>query len=237
MDTQADYAPPPPGSSEITPAEGLVSLSLREGWETLKRDPAVMIGFCLLKIPITAVAAWILGGTMAIGAVSGGDIAPFEQFRKLIWGSAIGLLDGLLSAGILYAALRIQRREPVPFSTLFSAFSKFVPIILAFVIAKLVIGFGILFLFVPGSIFALALSQWPLLIMDRGTGGPESLGQSWHMMRGFKADYFLLWLVLITINFVGLIPLGAGLLVTVPFTYATQAAFYDRLIQIHPPEA
>ncbi|MCK4415131.1 MAG: DUF975 family protein [Candidatus Eisenbacteria sp.] len=236
MSTPTGYSPPP-GPPLAAPGEGLVSLSLRGGWEALKRDPAVLIGFCLLKIPITALAAWILGGTLAIGAISAGEIPPFEQFRKLLWGSAIGLLDGFLSAGILYAALRILRREPVVFSTFFSAFTRFVPIILAYVIVQLVVGFGILFFLVPGIIFAIAFSQWPLLIMDRGVGGPESLGQSWHMMKGYKADYFLLWLVLITVNFVGLIPLGLGLLVTVPFTYATQAAFYERLIQLHPRDA
>jgi uncharacterized membrane protein len=236
MDGNDSYLPATATPPVAAPEEGLVSYSLRGGWEILKRDPAVMIGFCLLKIPITAIAAWILGGAMAIGAISSADVAPFEQFRKLIYGSAVGLLDGFLSAGILYAALRIMRREPAPFETLFAAFRRFVPIILAYVIVQLVVGFGILFFIVPGIIFALAFSQWPLLIMDRGAGGPESLGQSWHVMRGYKADYFLLWLVLITVNFAGLIPLGLGLLVTVPFTYATQAAFYERVVRLHPPE-
>jgi len=232
---QLNSEPQPASPAPAFPPEALLSLSLRDGWEALKREPAILIGFVLLKIPVTAMVAIMLGGSSAIGSA----FAPegVRHLQSLLWGSIFALLDGIFSIGILYAALRVLRKEPVPFATFFAGFTRFVPVVIGLVLMELIVGFGIMFFVAPGIIFALAFSQWALLVMDRNVDAREALSRSWQMMRGYKADYFLLWLVLIAINILGLIPLGLGLIVTVPVTYATQAAFYDRLQRLQAQRA
>jgi uncharacterized membrane protein len=232
---QLNIEPQPAAPAPAFPPEALLSLSLRDGWEALKREPAILIGFVLLKIPVTAMVAIMLGGSSAIGSAFAPD--SVRHLQSLLWGSIFALLDGIFSIGILYAALRVLRKEPVPFATFFAGFTRFVPVVIGLVLIELIVGFGIMFFVAPGIIFALAFSQWALLVMDRNVDAREALSRSWQMMRGYKADYFLLWLVLIAINILGLIPLGLGLIVTVPVTYATQAAFYDRLQRLQAQRA
>ncbi|MFH1144873.1 MAG: DUF975 family protein, partial [Candidatus Eisenbacteria bacterium] len=186
-------------------------------------------------VPIALLAAAALSGGMWWGAIAAPE--GVQQFQKLIWGSLLCLLDGFVSVGILYAALLTLRRRPVPFGTLFAGFTRFAPVVVGLVLFQLVVGVGLMFFILPGIVLALAFSQWALLAMDRRLDGPQALGQSWHMMRGYKAELFLLWLVLIPINLLGLAPLGLGLIVTIPYSFAVLAAFYDRLVKLNPPPA
>lgn len=222
--------PPPPG-----PPEGLVSVSLKDGWRAFKNQPAILIIFVILTIPVTAITLTAMSGKLWWIDAIGHD--GLRHFQALVWGSMLGLFECLLCAGILYAALLSLRTRPIPFTTLFSAFTRFVHMILGLVLFHLIVGIGLMFFIVPGVVFALAFSQWPLLVLDRGAEAPQALGQSWNMMRGNKAELFLLWLVLLPVNVLGLIPLGLGLIVTVPYSFAVLASFYDRLPAIHPPSA
>jgi len=210
--------------------EGIVSGSLHEGWEAFKRDPVLLVGFFLLKVAFVVLASWLLKGGILGDIVYHDESGSLYEFRELIVTALIALLDGVLTAGVLFAALHIVRRETAPFMMLFAGFRRFVPLVVVQVITHTLIGFGIVFFVLPGIFIALALAQWPFLIMDRRTDILDTIEASWKMMRGFKTELLLLWLVLIGINLVGLIPLGLGLIVTVPFTYAVQAAFYERVL-------
>ncbi len=216
------------------PAEGLISHALREGWEAFKRDPVVLVGFFVLKALFVGLSTWVLSGGFFFHSMHHHGFEYLEDLRSMVVASLSGMIDGLLEVGLLYAALLIVRRQPSPFGTLFSGFKKFVPVVIAGIVIKLIVGFGIMIFIIPGIFLAIALSQWAFLIMDRNAGALSAFEWSWQIMRGHKIDCFLMWLVLIPINIIGLIPLGLGLFITVPYTYAVQAAFYNRLAQLHP---
>jgi uncharacterized membrane protein len=234
--------PPPPGTpppGTPPPAgelpEGVISGSLREGWAAFKREPLVLIGLYLLKVAFTLLALWIIKGGIFSDILYWNQAGPFYKLHEMVVISLVSIVDNLFTVGLLYAALRIVRREPAPFMTLFSAFRKFVPLVVVQVIVHALVGFGVIFFIIPGIFIALAFAQWPFLIMDRNADIIGSLEGSWRMMSGYKAEFLLLWLVLIAINILGVIPLGVGLIFTVPLTYAVQAAFYDRALRENPP--
>ena len=229
MSCEADQTSMPPVEPALE-AASLVSGSLRDGWEAFKREAGILIAFVLLMIPIDALGLALTSG------LSQGPSEGLQNFQHFTWLSVFGLVHGIFTIGILYASLRALRRQPVPFSTFFAGFNRFGALILGLILMQLIVGFGTMFFIIPGIFFALAFAQWPLLVMDRRAGGPDSLGKSWHMMRGYKADFLLLWLALIGINILGFLAFIAGLLVTIPLSYAAQAAFYNRLMRIHPPE-
>jgi len=241
---QPPYGPPPgreasSGAPALPPTQpaapltdSLLSTSLRDGWEAFKREPAILIGLFILKIPVTAFLAAMFAGLMALGGAFSDDHGhPPAIF---FWSSLFNVLDNILSLGILYAALLAVRRQSVPFGTFLAGFRKLLPVLIGLVLMHLIVGFGLLFFIVPGLIFLLGFAQWALLVLDRDMSAPEALSRSWALMRGYKAEYFLLWLVLVAINIGGLIPLGFGLVVTIPFTFAVQAAFYDWLVRMKP---
>jgi uncharacterized membrane protein len=226
---------PAPGGPQVVMPESLIGRSLSGGWEAFKHDPILLVGFFLLKAPLACAGAWILSGGYIHDFIFPHGYHYFEGVHSTLYASLLDLFDGVLTAGLLYTALRVVRRQPAPFSTLFSGFTRFIPVVLAHILVKIAVGFGVFFFIVPGIILALGFSQWAFLIMDRDADCITALSGSWRMMKGYKAEFFLLWLVLIGINIVGILPLGLGLFLTVPFTMATQAAFYDQLILVNPP--
>lgn len=231
FDTQAP-GPPPAG----TLPEGLINASLHDGYAALKRDPLLLIGLSLLKVVLVFAAFWIFsGGLLGLAAHDFDDDWPSPQ--RFIVFTLVGIVDTLLTAGLLTIALRLHRREDAQFATLFAGFRRFVPLVVVSVIVYTLVGVGLFFVLIPGVFIALAFGQWPFLIMDRNLGILDSLECSWRMMKGYKGEFLLLWMMLVGINLLGVIPFGVGLLFTVPLTYAIQAAFYDRVLKLNPPAA
>jgi uncharacterized membrane protein len=214
--------------------EGLISGALHDGWAAFKRDPLLLMGLNLTMLVLVILAFWVFSGGV-IGSLIYNHHGGWHDLRNLFLVSIVGLVQNLLTAGMLYVSLCNLRRESVPFATLFAGFRKFVPLTVVHVVVDALISVGIFLLLIPGIFVALAFGQWPFLIMDRNLGILDSLEGSWKMMKGYKGEFLLLWLVLIAINIVGLIPLGIGLLFTVPLTYSIQAAFYDRVLKLNPP--
>ncbi|MFC1572621.1 DUF975 family protein [Candidatus Eisenbacteria bacterium] len=223
--------PNTPVASRPAPVhDGLVGGSLSDGWNAFKYDPVVLVGFVILKAPLAALAGWLLsGGWYAFELLHPYAFGHLGELRRTMLGIFTCLLDGFLTVGMLYSALRVLRRQATPFTQLFSGFTKPLPVLIAYILVNFAVGIGILFLIIPGIIIALVLSQWQFLIMDRNADGVEAVSGSWRLMKGHVLDYFLLWVVLIFINLAGAIPVGLGLFVTVPYTYAVQAAFYNRI--------
>ncbi len=234
-------SPDPLGGSGDRPGpgalpEGLINASLRDGYAALKRDPLLLIGLSLLKVVLVFAAFWIFsGGILGLMARDLGNAWP-SPHRFIIFALA-GIVDNLLTAGLLYIALQLHRGQDAQFTTLFAGFRRFVPLVVVNVIVHTLVGVGLFFVLIPGVFIALAFGQWPFLIMDRNLGILDSLESSWRMMKGYKGEFLLLWMMLVGINLLGLIPLGMGLVFTVPLTYAIQAAFYDRVLKLNPPAA
>jgi hypothetical protein len=83
---------------------------------------------------------------------------------------------------------------------------------------------------VAGVFVALRLSQFPLLILNRDVGALESLRLSWLLTRGHTRLIVLLALVALAVNVAGLVLLGVGLVLTVPFTALLWVIAYQALI-------
>jgi uncharacterized membrane protein len=235
FDTQVP-GPPPAGASPPAGAlpEGLINASLRDGYAALKRDPLLLIGLSLLKVVLVFAAYWIFSGGV-LGLIARDLEGGWPSAQRFLVFTLVGIVDTLLTAGLLYIALRLHRREEAQFVTLFAGLRRFVPLVVVNVIVCTLVGFGLFFVLIPGVFIALAFGQWPFLIMDRNLGILDSLEGSWRMMKGYKGEFLLLWMMLIGINLLGLIPFGTGLTFTVPLTYAIQAAFYDRVLKLNPP--
>jgi uncharacterized membrane protein len=219
------------------PTQGIITGSLREGWDAIKRDPILLIGLSLLLTALFSIFTGALpnilkyrydlfeiGNTMVRGE------SGFGFLRALSW-----LVFSVLRVGMLYTALRVVRREPVPFNSIFSGFPRIIHIVIADILVSIAVFWGLILLIIPGIFFAVSFSMRGLLIMERDDDCITALKGSWQMMKGYRIDYFLLWVILLGINFVGLIPLGLGLIITVPLSYAAIAAFFNLVYKENPP--
>lgn len=106
----------------------------------------------------------------------------------------------------------------------FIGFLKYIAVSLI-IFAMVVI--GLILLVVPGIYLALKYGFAPMFIIDKGVGISESLRLSAEMMKDRKFS-LLVWCVLYAvINFVGLLLLGLGVLVTVPLTMLASVVLYN----------
>lgn len=114
------------------------------------------------------------------------------------------LMNGVLAvmaAAYLLAFLRYRKTAVDGF---FGVFRYFLKALVLSITDGLIIYAGMLFFILPGIIFALALSQAPYILADNPEKGVFAcIGESWTMMRGNKASYFLLIL-----SFIGWALLG-----------------------------
>lgn len=221
----AAVAPAPVAETEHAPQAGIIGGSITEGWEAFKKRSGLMVGMLVVVAVVMAIANSLI--VKVFGSPGGGTHSIATQ----VW----ALVQNVLSAGMIYSILKVLRDEEVAFGELFSGFSRFVPLVIAYILMILAVILGLIALVVPGIILALGLSQYMLLIMDKDAGAVEALKGSWQMMRGYKWSYFGLGLCLIGINILGLLALGIGLLVTIPVSLAAVTAFYNRVLVENPP--
>ncbi len=73
------------------------------------------------------------------------------------------------------------------------------------------------------------------LILDRNSGVVESLAVSFRLTSGRARTLFVLQMAQFAINLAGFLPLGLGLLVTLPFTRLVSAIAYEALAADLPP--
>jgi len=214
---------------------GLISSSISDGWRIFKAN-FLLIYIMMISVLVINIVPNALLGRSATGFI----ISLF-----------IGVFLGIVNAGFSWTLLKAVRGEEIEFEDMFSGFKKLAPLITAgFIIAIFsAIFFGpagmqdednfnflTTILFIPGVYISLGISQTMLLIMDRNFEGVPALKASWQMMTGYKLKLLILGIALIGINCLGALALLVGLLVTLPWAIVASVAFYDRLVQLNPPD-
>jgi uncharacterized membrane protein len=204
--------------------QGIVSGSLSRGWEVFKTEGLRVWGYLIVSF-------------IVLGLVSG--VSGFfveNAFTQFVLNLAIGVVMAPFTYGIYYGLLQIVRGESVTLSgALEHAFSRGADLMMVSLATSVIFYVGTLLLIVPGIIAALGLMATPFLVLDRGLDWRSAMKASWEMMTGYKGSYFVLGLVAVGITIVSMIPLGLGLLVSLPVITLAWLAFYDRVLTVHPP--
>ena len=68
-------------------------------------------------------------------------------------------------------------------------------------------------------------------IIDKNHGPITALKNSFQATNGYEADLFIVWVVILSINFIGILMYGIGLLFTLPYTLLTLSAFYNAYLE------
>lgn len=200
---------------------------IRFGWETFKKRPWILIGAFLLVVVISAIPS-ILGPHPEIGP--DGQIIPQPLTTwDLITSLASLVISFFVGLGLTTFSLRAHDDiANVQISDLWNPqpFWRFVG---GEILAALIIFVGFVLLVVPGIIASVGLGFVPFLLVDRPVGPIDALKESWRITKGHKWQLFLLGLVLVALNFVGVLALVVGVFVTVPITLLAFAHAYRTL--------
>ena len=94
----------------------------------------------------------------------------------------------------------------------------------------ILIAVGFVLLIIPGIYISLALSMTFLVMADRPElSFSECLNESWKLTNGYKWKYLGLTIRFIPWYLLGILCLGVGVLLVIPWHYATNARFYEEI--------
>lgn len=138
------------------------------------------------------------------------------------------LLGGVITFGISKFVLNIAtNKEEASFNDLFSGFNIYLKTLGLWIVMGVCIGIATLCLIIPGIIVALMFSQAFFILCENNEKSiKECLEESSEIMKGYKAELFVLELSFIGWWLLAGITLGIGALFVYPYQQITCVNFY-----------
>lgn len=191
---------------------------LREGWRMFTSSVSSFIAFTVIMIATGFVVGLTGVGKFGLGVI----LVP-------------------LAAGVGLSCLQQLRGGGFVFQDLFQGFRQFVQLALYGLVTNIAILVGLVLLIAPGIYLIVGYCFGWLLVADKGIDFWRAMEISrvvahkrWFSLFGFV-------LILVLINVIGAIPLGLGLLVTIPWTLCASTKAYhdifDQTTQRSKPES
>lgn len=147
------------------------------------------------------------------------------------------LIAGPFALGMAIFSLNFARGKEAEISNIFDGFKNFGNALAAYILMILIVVLGMFLLIIPGIIAAFGLSQTMFILADEPEISPiDALKKSWEMMKGHKADYFVLTIRFIPWAFLCLLTLGIGFFWLGPYMQVTYANFYNSLRGNYAPD-
>lgn len=176
--------------------------ALRFGWLTTRAHLAPLL---------------VLGATGLV-------LAMFSQAlgRSGASGALLGLLVQVAQVALVLVMTRVSMKlydgEPVDLANPSPLFEGFWRYLLVTFLFGLVTAIGFALLIVPGVLLGLAFGFAPFFAIDGQRDPVEAFRASSRLTRGFRGQLFLLALLLMGVNFLGVLALGVGVIITVPMS-------------------
>ncbi len=206
-----------------------------EAWKRVKGMKGLMIAAVLVYIVAIQAISFALGLALGLGLGVTESSTPMGQMAQMIAGVLAGAACYPLAAGIAMLGIRRAADQKVSFDEMFSHFGLFVPLLITGLLMTLLIYAGFLLLIIPGIYLSLAyqlaiplaverkLSPWQALEASR-----KAITQHWFKILG-------LYLALCLIGFISALPLGIGLVWSVPLMIISGGVLYRKIFGVLPP--
>jgi uncharacterized membrane protein len=181
----------------------------------LSMESTLQVGFNLLrKAPAEFIIFSILGVVVFSNPVSG------------------VLLGGPVMASYLHMAHLASRDQRIEISDFFKGFEKARSLILLNLLIFLLVLLGLIMLVIPGIYFAVSYVFSHLFVWFYDKDPSEAMRLSKLTVSGNFWQIILLFLILAGINFLGIMAMGIGILLTMPFSFCVVYAAFDDLIGV-----
>ncbi|MCA9029951.1 MAG: hypothetical protein KDA66_04035 [Planctomycetaceae bacterium] len=196
-------------------------------WELFQEQGGLVVGVTLL--------AGFINGAATLPEVVLRNIAEQEREPALIVVAfafqIIRMLFSIwISIGYHRFILNVVKGRKAEVTDLFSGMDLYGLAFLNSFVFGLAVVLGTIALIVPGIFLSLAM--WPflyVLIDHPESSGLEPLSRAWKVTEGNRASTFVLWLMAMGINILGMLVFCVGLLVTSPFTTLMFAVAYYHM--------
>jgi hypothetical protein len=207
---------------------------LSEAWQRVKGTKGIIIGGFLVFYAVMFVVSFVLGGMLGIfGALSESPAAV--MVGELVIGVLASALAYPFMAGINMIGIRRAADQPISFNEIFSHFGRTVPLVITAVVMMLLIYLGMFLLIIPGLYLAIAYMLAIPLVVERGLSPWQALEASRKAISQHWFKTFGLFLLLGLITMVSAIPLGIGLVWSIPLFVIAMGVLYRTIFGVLPP--
>lgn len=191
--------------------------ALSFGWNTFKKNAGFLIPLALIPFAISFASNLLQKSLEEVAIMSA------------IIGLASWILSMLVQIGIIKISLKFVEGVKSEFSELFSGSQLLLNFILTSILYGLIVVAGFILLIVPGVIWAIKYQYSLYLVVDKKMTPMQAIKESGRITSGVKWGLLGFSIIILLINFVGILALGLGLLVTTPVTFLAVAHVYRQL--------
>jgi uncharacterized membrane protein len=205
-----------------------IKSTLKWAWETFAKRPFFFVGVGIISLVIQ----------LALGSFETALTGPVDPVRPLeLMFTPMGLLASIVSfvvtilftMGLWNLTLKAQADVMSPkFKDLWYP-KYFWSFLGTNILTGIIIFVGLILVIVPGIIAMLALGFATLIVLTKHMKPIEALKESYRITKGKWLQLLLFYIVLVVINFIGAIPMGLGLLITIPISLLAMAHVYKAL--------
>lgn len=186
-----------------------------------------------LPIFIAIVLAGILGTIVSyIGQIISA-LVSFIPMLSVAIDIVFGATSSIFAIGVIIVVLKLANREKVDAASDFCQFTKYwVPILILSIVMSIIVAIGFTLLIIPGIylVVAYSLAYW-ILVIHPNASFWDILEASRKIVTRRWFKFFILSLVLGLILFISAIPLGIGLIWTLPLCNFAYALIFKKIFE------
>lgn len=191
--------------------------TLREGWELTSGFKGTLWLALLIYVVLSVVLELVVGSLLGMNTQNG--------FGAVLTGAILFPLT--IGIGIL--GIRRAAGEETDAMDIFSSYAFILPLIIGYIAYVVMVMLGLLLLIIPGIYLSVMLVWFGQIIVLKQLSPVDALKESWRRMKGNFWAYFAIGLVLGLGIIISAIPLGLGLIWTLPWAVATTGVLFNRL--------
>ncbi|MBU3058036.1 hypothetical protein [Pseudomonas indica] len=207
---------------------------LSEAWQRTKGTKGIILGGFIIFYVVMFVAMTVVGFVFGLVGMMNPDSLGAMIVGQLVVTIIATAATYPFLAGINMVGIRRAADQPVTFNEIFSHFGRTVPLIVAGLLMLLLIYVGMFLLIIPGIYLSVAYMLALPLVVERGLSPWQALEASRKAISQHWFKCFGLFLLLGLILSLSAIPLGIGLIWTIPLFVVSIGVLYRTIFGVLP---
>ncbi|MCP8463161.1 DUF975 family protein [Pseudomonas sp. ZM23] len=208
---------------------------LGEAWRLTKGTKGMIVSGFIVYMVIVQVISFVLGMALGLSYVASGTEAGMGMaVLQMVAGVFAAAVGYPFLAGINMLGIRRAADQPLSFNEMFGHFGLFVPLFITGLVMTLLIYLGLLILVLPGIYLSVAYILAIPLVVERKLSPWQALETSRKAITQHWFKVFGMFLALGVIVLVSAIPLGIGLVWTLPLAIIAIGVLYRTIFGVLP---
>ena len=194
----------------------------KEAWQLTEGFKGTIICAGLIYLGVSH------GLSLLITLIVGNEPFALVLLAQLV----VMLISYPLGVGICMLGIKRSAGMPTNVNMLFDYYPKTIQIFLLYISMMILIFLGFLVFIIPGIYLAIAYSMAMPLLIEKNLGIWQALETSRKMIHKYWFNFFGLYIVISVIFFLSALPLGIGLIWSIPFCIVVFGIVYRSMFGV-----